>query len=96
MVEVLNQQLPTPLPVSARDFASVIIAAIDGLAVRALVNPDADAAAIYRAFGFLLLSSIAASYAAAGLPMPPLDQMSELLGIPSTDAISDPHEPPAA
>jgi hypothetical protein len=89
MVTEVNQQLPTPLPVPARDFAGVVMAAIDGLAVRGLVEPEADLSALYRALGFLLLSSMMSSYAAAGLPMPPLHQMSELLGIPVV-----PSEPP--
>ncbi len=85
MVEELNQQLPTPLPIPTRDFAGVIIGAIDGLALRGQVEPDTDQAALYRALGFLLLSSMTASYAIAGLPLPPVDQLSELLGIPTLD-----------
>jgi hypothetical protein len=65
------------------------MAAIDGLALRSLVEPETDLAAMYRAFGFLMLSSMWSSYAAAGLPLPPMDQLSEMLGIPSAP------EPPA-
>jgi AcrR family transcriptional regulator len=83
MVDELNQQLPTPMPIPVRDFAGVIIAVIDGLAIRGEVEPEADQAALYRALGFLLLSSMTASYAIAGLPLPPTDQLSELLGIPT-------------
>lgn len=85
MVEELDQQLPTPLPIPARDFAGVIIGAIDGLALRGQVDPEADLAALYRALGFLLLSAMTASYAVAGLPLPPVDQLSQLLGIPTPD-----------
>jgi AcrR family transcriptional regulator len=80
MVDELNELIPTPLPIPARDFAGVIVAAIDGLAIRGLVEPDGDPSTLYRALGFLLLSSMTASYAAAGLPMPPVDQFSEVLG----------------
>lgn len=80
MVDELNELIPTPLPIPARDFAGVIIAAIDGLAIRALVQPVADPSALYRALGFLLLSSMTSSYAAAGLPMPPVEQLSGVLG----------------
>jgi AcrR family transcriptional regulator len=86
MVDELNQQLPTPLPVPVRDFAGVIMAAIDGLAVRGLVEPETDLGALYRALGFLLLSAMTASYAAAGLPIPEMAQFLELLGIPPADA----------
>jgi AcrR family transcriptional regulator len=81
MISELNEQLPTPLPIPIRDFAAVVIAAMDGLAVRGLVQPDADPAALYRALGFLLLSAMTSSYAAAGLPLPPLEQLSQVLGI---------------
>ena len=81
MVDELNQQLPTPLPIPVRDFAGVIIAVIDGLAIRSEVDPQADMAALFRALGFLLLSSMTASYAVAGLPLPPVDQLFELLGM---------------
>jgi hypothetical protein len=82
MVDELNQQLPTPMPIPVRDFAGVIIAVIDGLAIRGEIEPETDQAALYRALGFLLLSSMTASYAMAGLALPPVDQLSELLGIP--------------
>jgi AcrR family transcriptional regulator len=89
MVDELNQQLPTPMPLPVQDLAGVVMAAIDGLALRSLVEPETDLAAMYRAFGFLMLSSMWSSYAAAGLPLPPMDQLSEMLGIPSAP------EPPA-
>jgi AcrR family transcriptional regulator len=99
MVDELNQQLPTPLPIPVRDFAGVIMAAIDGLAIRSLVEPETDLAALYRAFGFLMLASMTASYAMAGLPLPPLEQFLELLSIPApTDspAYAAPLDPPAS
>jgi AcrR family transcriptional regulator len=80
MIDELNELIPTPLPIPARDFAGVIVAAIDGLAIRGLVEPGADPSALYRALGFLLLSSMTSSYAAAGLPLPPLDHLSEVMG----------------
>jgi len=95
MVDELNQQLPTPMPIPVRDFAGVIMAAIDGLAIRSLVDPETDLAAVYRALGFLLLSSMMSSYAMAGLPLPPPDQVSELLGIPAdVTPGASPVEPP--
>lgn len=82
MADELNQQLPTPLPIPLRDFAGVIVAAIDGLAIRSLIEPDVDPAALYRGLGFLLLSAMTSSYAVAGLPLPPMEEMAEVLGIP--------------
>lgn len=79
MVEELSEMLPTPLPISSRDFAGVIVAAIDGLAVRGMVDPGADTSSLFRALGFLMLSVGASSYAKADLPMPPIDQIMELL-----------------
>jgi AcrR family transcriptional regulator len=82
MVEELNRQVPTPLPVPTRDLAAVIVAAVDGLALQKLLDPERDEDALYRAFGFLLLSCLASSYAFAGLPMPSLDDFAALLGGP--------------
>jgi AcrR family transcriptional regulator len=90
MVDGLNELMPTPLPISTRDFAGVIVAAIDGLALRSLVDPQADLGALFRAFGFMLLSVGATSYAKADLPMPPLDQMLELLGGGTTAVAIEP------
>lgn len=81
MIDEINQLIPTPLPIPAQDFAGVVVAAMDGLAIRGLVEPDGDPSALYRALGFLLLTSMTSSYAAAGLPMPPAEEMSEVLGI---------------
>ncbi|HEV7677866.1 MAG TPA: TetR/AcrR family transcriptional regulator [Candidatus Dormibacteraeota bacterium] len=80
MVDELNTQVPTPLPVPARDFAAVIVAAIDGITLQQLIDPSRDAAALYRALGFILLSGVAASYAVAGLPTPSLEDFAALLG----------------
>jgi AcrR family transcriptional regulator len=80
MIDELNEQLPTPLPIPARDFAGVVVAAIDGLAIRGLVDPDADPSALYGALGFLLLSSMTSSYAVAGLPLPPVEPLAGVLG----------------
>lgn len=96
MVDELNQQLPTPMPIPVRDFAGVIIAVIDGLAIRGEVEPETDQAALYRALGFLLLSSMTASYAIAGLPLPPVDQLSQLLGIPTPGEDAPPGNPSPA
>jgi AcrR family transcriptional regulator len=79
MVHELCEMLPTPLPVPEREMAAIIVAAIDGLALRSLVMQDESTPGLYRALGFLLLSSGAASYAAAGMEMPPLEQMMDLL-----------------
>jgi AcrR family transcriptional regulator len=82
MVEELNRQVPTPLPVPARDYASVLMATIDGLSVQKLLDPSRDEDALYRAFAFLLLSSLASSYALAGLPVPSVEDFAALLGGP--------------
>ena len=79
MVEGLNELMPTPLPISSRDFAGMIVAAIDGFALRSLVDPDADISALYRALGYVLVTVGSASYARADLPLPPPDQVLELL-----------------
>jgi AcrR family transcriptional regulator len=70
MVEELNREVPTPMPVPASDFATVIIAALDGLALFQLIEPGRDHEALYRALAFMLLATLAASYAAAGQPLP--------------------------
>jgi AcrR family transcriptional regulator len=80
MVDELNHQVPTPLPVPVRDYASVIVATIDGLALQKLLDPTRDEDALYRAFTFLLLSSLASSYAMAGLPVPSLEDFAALVG----------------
>jgi AcrR family transcriptional regulator len=82
MVEELSRQVPTPPPIPARDFASVLVATIDGLALQKLLDPSRDEDALYRAFGFLLLSSLACSYAVAGLPVPSLEEFAALVGGP--------------
>jgi AcrR family transcriptional regulator len=84
MVSELNNQLPFPMPVPAEDFANVLIAGIDGLAMRAMVDSHFDVHAAYRAFGFLLLSSASAAYAVAGQPLP-LESMVQALGITPAD-----------
>jgi AcrR family transcriptional regulator len=79
MVRELNALLPTEMPIPPEDFANVIIAGIDGLAMRAQVDRSFDIEAAYRAFGFLLLSSAASAYAAAGQPLP-LDALANAIG----------------
>jgi AcrR family transcriptional regulator len=80
MIEEVNRQVPTPLPVQPEYFARVITAAIDGLAVQALVEPGLDIDALYVALGFVLLSTIAGSFAVAGLPVPTIQDLGPLLG----------------
>jgi AcrR family transcriptional regulator len=86
MVDELSGQLPTPLPIPARDFASVLVAAIDGLAMQKLLDPARDEDALYRALGFVLLSTLVASYAIASQPLPSLDELAALLHSPSPPA----------
>jgi AcrR family transcriptional regulator len=81
MVRELAAELPSPMPVPTRDFAAVIVAAIDGLALRAQVDPAFDADALYRALGFILLATASASYAAAG-QTPPLEDLISLIAPP--------------
>ena len=94
MVHELCVMLPTPLPVPERDFAAIIVAAIDGLALRSLVVPAESTQGLYRALGFLLLSSGASSYAAPGVEMPPLEAMMDLLdagaAAPRESAVTEP------
>lgn len=80
MVEVLAHQVPTPPPVPLRDFAAVLVAAIDGMAVQKLIDPERDVDALYRAFGFLVMSCLASSYAVAGLPVPSLEDFAAIIG----------------
>jgi AcrR family transcriptional regulator len=80
IVEELNTEVPTPLPIPIDDFATVIVAAMDGLAIQRLINPARDQEGLSRALAFLLLCSLAASYAEAGQPVPPVSQMLEAFG----------------
>ena len=80
MIEEVNRHIPTALPVDAAQFARVITATIDGIAVQALLQPDLDIDALYTAFGFVLVSTIAGSFAVAGQPVPGLEELSALLG----------------
>ena len=80
MIREVNDHLPTPLPVDAEHFARVITATIDGIAVQALCQPDLDIEGLYTAFGFVLVSTIAASFAAAGQPVPGVADLPGLLG----------------
>ncbi|HZS15897.1 MAG TPA: helix-turn-helix domain-containing protein [Candidatus Dormibacteraeota bacterium] len=86
MVEELSRQVPTPPPVPLRDFAAVLVACIDGMALQKLIEPTRDIEALYRAFGFLMMSSLASSYAVAGLPVPSLEDFARIVS----------GEPPAA
>jgi AcrR family transcriptional regulator len=89
MVEELARQVPTPPPVPLRDLASVLVATIDGMAVQKLIDPSRDEAAMYRAFGFLVMSCLASSYAVAGLPVPSIEEFAAIVGMaapPSTEA----------
>jgi AcrR family transcriptional regulator len=70
MVAELDASLPTRMPVPGEDVAVVITAAIDGLILRSLIDPERDQDALYRALGFLLISSMLLSYALAEQPMP--------------------------
>jgi len=79
MVEELATQVPTPPPVPLRDFAAVIVAALDGMALQKLLDPERDEDALYNALGFLLMSSLAASYAVAGLPVPSLEELAAVI-----------------
>ncbi|MEA2682714.1 MAG: hypothetical protein QOK05_1042 [Chloroflexota bacterium] len=80
MVRELNGVLPFPMPVPPEDFANVIIAALDGLALRTQVDGRFDLDAAFRALSFLLLSSMAGSYAAAGQPMP-IESLAAAIGV---------------
>ena len=80
MVEELSGQIPTPPPVPARDLAAVLVAAIDGMALQKLLDPSRDEDALYRAFGFLMMSCLAMSYAVAGLPVPSLEDFAAIIG----------------
>ncbi|HXA29873.1 MAG TPA: TetR/AcrR family transcriptional regulator [Candidatus Angelobacter sp.] len=80
MVEELAGQVPTPPPVPARDLAAVLVAAIDGMALQKLLDPSRDEDALYRAFGFLMMSCLAMSYAVAGLPVPTLEDFAAIIG----------------
>jgi AcrR family transcriptional regulator len=93
MVDELSTQVPTAMPIPHRDFAAVIVAAIDGIVLQQLVDPSRDAAALFRALGFVLLSSVASSYAVAGLPIPSLEEFAALLGSGPAEPGSEPTGP---
>jgi AcrR family transcriptional regulator len=80
MVDELATQVPTPPPVPSRDFASILVAVVDGIALQKLIDPTRDLDALYRAFGFLVMSSLAASYAVAGLPIPTIEEFAAIVG----------------
>ena len=80
MVEEVNRQVPTPLPVEPEYFARVISAAIDGIALQALVEPGLSVDDMYTALGFILISTVAGSFAAAGQPVPAVSDLPHLLG----------------
>jgi AcrR family transcriptional regulator len=80
IVEALNDEVPTPLPIPIADFATVIVALMDGLAIQRLINPTSDQAGLFRALAFLLMCSLAASYAEAGQPVPAVSEMLEAFG----------------
>jgi AcrR family transcriptional regulator len=80
MVEELARQVPTAPPVPLRDFAAVLVATIDGMALQKLLDPSRDEEALYRAFGFLVMSCLASSYAVAGLPVPTLEDFAAIIG----------------
>ena len=69
IVHEINVQLPVALPVPESAFADVIVAAIDGLALRVVIDPDFDLAAAYSALNFLLIAAGATGYAVAGEPI---------------------------
>lgn len=81
MVRDFSASLPSQLPVPTEDFATVICATIDGLILRGLVDPERDQLALYRAFGFILVSSGLLSYAVAGAPLP-AEALTDIVGEP--------------
>ncbi|MDQ6747310.1 MAG: TetR/AcrR family transcriptional regulator [Candidatus Dormibacteraeota bacterium] len=80
MVQEINQQIPTPLPVDPQYFARVITATIDGIALQALADPALSVDDMYTAFGFVLIATISGSFAVAGLPVPGIEDLGPLLG----------------
>lgn len=70
----------TEPPVPAEDLAAAIVAAIDGIALSAMLR-DVDPAAMYRGIKLLLLFGAAFPYAAAGQP-PSLERLLDLLRSP--------------
>lgn len=93
MVAELSSQVPTPPPVPLRDFAAVLVAAIDGMALQKLIDPDRDIDALYRAFGFLMMSCLACSYGVAGLPMPTLEDFAAIMSGQPAPRLEQPRQP---
>jgi len=85
IIEELDKVLPCPLPIDRKEFAQVIVASIDGIALRAAADAGADIDAMFRALSFVLISTICASYAAAGQAVPLEDVMQQLV-----DAMPEP------
>ena len=67
--------MPTPLPIPQQDFAAVILAALDGVMLRTLVDQAYDPEALYRALAFMLISSASCSYYIAGEAPPLVEQI---------------------
>jgi AcrR family transcriptional regulator len=79
MIDRLCLVMPTQPPIPREDFAAVLLCAFDGVMTRALLDPNADPAALYRALAFLCLSSASSSYWMAG-EGPPVDAFVRLFG----------------
>jgi hypothetical protein len=67
--------MPTPLPIPQQDYAAVILATLDGVMLRTLVDQAYDPEALYRALAFMLISSASCSYYIAGEAPPLVEQI---------------------
>ncbi|MDQ6917962.1 MAG: TetR/AcrR family transcriptional regulator [Candidatus Dormibacteraeota bacterium] len=76
-IEKVSSSLPTPTPLPARELAAAIVAAVDGIALQALLREE-DPRGAYQALNAMILGLAAMSYAAAG-EEPPFDQLANLL-----------------
>jgi AcrR family transcriptional regulator len=74
-----SERMPTPMPMPEKDFAAVLVAAFDGVMLRSVIDPEYNHDDLYKALGFLLLSSGATSWFMAG-QAPPMESFIELVG----------------
>jgi len=93
MIDRLCFQMPTQPPIPRDDFAAVLLASIDGVMMRALLDPNAEPVALYKALAFCWLACASTSYWMAG-EVPPMDTFMRLFGdesgVPATGAPKNP------
>jgi AcrR family transcriptional regulator len=89
MVHRLSEDLPLAPPIPEEEFAAILLATIDGVLLRNVLEPEFGKDRLFRGLGFLWASSAAASYAWAG-ETPPLEVFEDILNSADTPATPSP------